>query len=434
MYNKLLAFIREQAMVQPGDKVVCAVSGGADSMAMLWAMWLVKDKLQITVEAAHFNHNLRGEESNRDEAFVVAFCKNHNIPCHVGAGKVEPGEKGLEAAARNARYAYLQSLPGKIATAHTADDNAETLLLHLVRGTGLKGLGGIAPIRGKLIRPMLTVTRREVLDFLNRHEISYVTDSSNETDAFLRNRIRHHVMPLLLQENPSLAENLSAAALRLRQDEATLEQMAEPTTNVAVLSQMSPAVQTRALSKLLVNFGVREPEAEHIDLLRRIIYSKNPSAYGAFPGNVILGRQYNRLVKLEALPELGSHVLNCPGETFIPELGVKVICRHPVEGSEGLRLYTRGSLILRSRRPGDTITLPGGTKSLKKLFIERKIPAGQRNRIPVIADDAGVAAVVGIGPNRDRMEPPNWELWLKPISCRSGMRNIESGRVENYEK
>ena len=126
MRSKLLAFLREQAMVQPGDKVVCAVSGGADSMAMLWAMWLMKDQLKITVEAAHFNHNLRGEESNRDEAFVVAFCKNHNIPCHVGAGKVEPGEKGLEAAARNARYAYLQSLPGKIATAHTADDNGET--------------------------------------------------------------------------------------------------------------------------------------------------------------------------------------------------------------------------------------------------------------------------------------------------------------------
>ena len=184
-------------------------------MAMLWAMWLMKDQLKITVEAAHFNHNLRGEESNRDEAFVVAFCKNHNIPCHVGAGKVEPGEKGLEAAARNARYAYLQSLPGKIATAHTADDNAETLLLHLVRGTGLKGLGGIAPIRGNLIRPMLTVTRREVLDFLDRHKIPYVTDSSNETDAFLRNRIRHHVMPLLRQENPRIGENLSKLAKAL---------------------------------------------------------------------------------------------------------------------------------------------------------------------------------------------------------------------------
>ena len=434
MCNKLLAFIREQAMVQPGDRIICAVSGGADSMAMLWAMWLVRDKLQITVEAAHFNHNLRGEESNRDEAFVVCFCKDHDIPCHVGRGTVEPGEKGLEAAAREARYAYLQSLPGKIATAHTADDNAETLLLHLVRGTGLKGLGGIAPVRGNLIRPMLTVTRREVLDFLNRHEIPYVTDSSNETDAFLRNRIRHHVMPLLRQENPSLAENLSAAALRLRQDEAALEQMAEPTTDVTVLRQMAPAVQTRALSKLLVNFGVREPEAEHIALLRRIVCSENPSAYGEFPGNVILGRQYDRLVKLKAQPELGTYVLNCPGQTLIPELGVKVICRRPGGAAEGLLLYSGGGLTLRSRRPGDTITLPGGTKSLKKLFIDRKIPACRRNRIPVIADDAGVAAVVGIGPNRDRMEPPNWELLLEPISRRSGMRNIESGRKETYEK
>lgn len=434
MRSKLLAFLREQAMVQPGDKVVCAVSGGADSMAMLWAMWLMKDQLKITVEAAHFNHNLRGEESNRDEAFVVAFCKNHNIPCHVGAGKVEPGEKGLEAAARNARYAYLQSLPGKIATAHTADDNAETLLLHLVRGTGLKGLGGIAPIRGNLIRPMLTVTRREVLDFLDRHKIPYVTDSSNETDAFLRNRIRHHVMPLLRQENPSLAENLSAAALRLRQDEAALDQMAEPTTDVAALRQMPPAVQTRALAKLLVHFGVKEPEAEHIAFLRRIVCSDNPSACGEFPGNVILGRQYHRLVKLEVLPELGTYVLNCPGETYIPELGVKVICRQPDGRAEGLALYSGGGLTLRSRRPGDTITLSGGTKSLKKLFIDRKIPASQRGRVPVLADDAGVAAVVGIGPNRNRTELPNWEIILEPVLCQPALRNKESGRINKNEK
>ena len=431
MRNKLLAFAREQDMVQPGDRVICAVSGGADSMAMLWALWLLRETLQIQVEAAHYNHNLRGEESDRDEAFVVSFCKNHQIPCHVGRGTVKPGEKGLEAAARTARYAYLQSLPGKIATAHTADDNAETLLLHLVRGTGLKGLGGIAPVRENLIRPMLTVTRREVLDFLGENGISYVTDSSNETDAFLRNRIRHHVMLLLRQENPSIGENLSAAALRLRQDEAALERMAVPTTDVTALRQMPPAVQTRALAKLLVNFGVKEPEAEHIAFLRRIVDSENPSAYGCFPGNVILGRHYDQLVKLEKLPALGTYVLNCPGETQIPELGCKVICKFPGESSTGLLLHAEGSLILRSRRPGDTITLTGGTKTLKKLFIERKIPASQRSRVPVIADDRGVVAVMGIGPNRGRTEKPNWEI---VISCQRVLKNKEIGSVETNEK
>ena len=413
MQNKLLAFIREHAMVQPGDTVICAVSGGADSMALLWAMSLLKDKLGIRLEAAHFNHHLRGEESNRDAAFVKDFCNAHQIPVHMGEGSVQAGEKGLEAAARNARYAFLQSLSGKIATAHTADDNAETLLMHLIRGTGLKGLGGIAPIRENLIRPMLTVTRQEVLAFLAKENISYVTDSSNETDAFLRNRIRHHVMPLLKQENPSLSQNLSATALRLRQDEEALDALAEPTTNVTELRSMEPAVQTRVLAKLLLGFGVKEPEGEHVDLLRSVVFSENPSAYGVFPGNVLVGRRYDTIVALEELPPLGTYVLPCPGETVIPELGMKVICRKP-EG-DGLLVRVEGQLILRSRKEGDTIRLPGGTKSLKKLLIDRKIPARERSRVPVLTDDTGIVAVIEIGTDCRCRENPNWEILFQKL-------------------
>ena len=143
MLNKLERFLKQQEMVCTGDTVVCAVSGGADSVALLFALYLLKDKLGIQLEAAHFNHNLRGEESCRDENFVRVLCDRYDIPLHVGSGVVTAGEKGLEAAARDARYAFLRNLPGKIATAHTADDNAETVLMHLIRGTGLKGLGGI---------------------------------------------------------------------------------------------------------------------------------------------------------------------------------------------------------------------------------------------------------------------------------------------------
>ena len=415
MRNKLLAFIREHAMTQPGDAVICAVSGGADSMALLWAMCQLKEKLEIRVEAAHFNHGLRGEESDRDEAFVTSFCQKHDIICHVGRGKVISGEKGLEAAAREARYAFLRSLPGKIATAHTADDNAETLLMHLIRGTGLKGLGGIAPKRENIIRPMLMVTRQNVLDFLAEEAVCYVTDSSNETDAFLRNRIRHHVMPLLKEENPSLAENLSATALRLRQDEIALDTMTPMTADVKALCELTPALQNRVFAKLLVAFGVKEPEAEHIALLRRVVCSDNPSAYGIFPGNVLVGRKYDKVVKLDTLPPLGEYSLCCPGETVIPELNIRVFCRRPGETPEGLLFRAGEELTLRGRREGDTIRLPGGTKSLKKLFIDKKIPAWERNRIPVIADSAGVVAVMGIGPDCDHKEDPNWELLFQSM-------------------
>lgn len=411
MRNKLLAFLREQNMLQPGDRVICAVSGGADSMAMLWALNTLKEKLKIDVQAAHFNHNLRGEESDRDEAFVKNFCDSHGIICHVGSARVEAGEKGLEAAARNARYGFLQQLPGKIATAHTADDNAETMLMHLIRGTGLKGLGGIAPNRENIIRPMLTVTRQEVLQFLKEENIPYVTDSSNETDAFLRNRIRHHVMPLLKEENPSLAENLSATALRLRQDEAVLDEQAALTSNVEVLRQMPPSVQTRALQKLLVSFGVREPEAQHIALLRRLVCSENPSAAGEFPGGVVIGREYGTLVKLEKGEKLGTYALNCPGETEIPELGIRVTC----QSGEGIPVCVKGSLVLRSRQEGDTIRLSCGTRTLKKLFIDKKIPAMARDRIPVVADDAGVLLIPELNLHRISEEAPNCRIRIETL-------------------
>ena len=149
MLNKLGSFIRQQNLISSGDQITCAVSGGADSMAMLFAMYLLKEKLGIRLAAAHFNHNLRGAESDADETFVRDFCARYDIELFVGSAQVKAGEKGLEAAAREARYGFFAALPGKIATAHTADDNAETVLLHLVRGPGLKGLGGIAPSRGQ---------------------------------------------------------------------------------------------------------------------------------------------------------------------------------------------------------------------------------------------------------------------------------------------
>lgn len=402
MLNKLVSFLRRYDMVQPGDQVICAVSGGADSMALLWAMYLLKEKLEISLSAAHYNHGLRGEESDRDEAFVRDFCQGYGIPFFCEKGNVAAGKKGLEAAARDARYAYFQTLPGKIATAHTADDNAETVLMHLVRGTGLKGLGGITPVDGKRIRPMLEVTRREVCDFLEEYSIPYITDSSNDTDDFLRNRLRHHVLPMLKQENPRLAENVSAMALRLREDEAALSQ--EPEYRVDILRQMLPAKRNRALASDLQSWGVKEPEAEHIALLESLVFSGKPSGKAQFPGGVTVRRNYDKLEKADQAPSLEETELPCPGEVVFA--GVRVVCTLGTETKEEKDCFTvcpAGRLLVRSRLPGDTIRLHGGTKSLKKLFIDCKIPAHLRQQIPVVADERGVLAVYGFGVNRDRL-------------------------------
>ena len=392
MLNKLREFSRQQDLIQPGDAIVCAVSGGADSMALLWALYLLKEEWNLQVSAAHFNHNLRGAESDRDEVFVREFCDGYSIPLHVGSGTIVPGKKGLEAAARDARYAFLKTLPGKIATAHTADDNAETLLMHLVRGTGLKGLGGIMPKNGNIIRPMLSITRQEIEEFLDEYAVDHIDDSSNAGDDFLRNRIRHHVMPLLKEENPRLSQNLSAMALRLRQDEEALSQQAafEGAPNVEVLRRMPPAVRARALEKFLKDSGVKEPEAVHIRQADALVFSNNPSAQANFPGGLIIGRKYDILVVVSAQSQEISCELRCtPAEDIQNTTDIFTVV--PV-----------GNVYIRSRETGDAIRLPGGTKSLKKLYIDRKIPASQRDSVPVICDDLGILAVGGIGVNLDR--------------------------------
>ena len=404
MLNKLGAFIRQQGLIQRGDTVICAVSGGADSVALLWGLYLLKDRLDITLAAAHFNHGLRGEESDRDEDFVRQFCQDYNIPFYLGKKQVVAGPKGLEAAAREARYDFFATLPGKIATAHTADDNAETVLMHLVRGTGLKGLGAIAPMNGKVIRPMLSITRQEVLAFLEEYHLGYVTDSSNLTDDFLRNRIRRHVMPLLKQENPKLAENLSAMALRLRQDEQALSQ--KPEYGVDALRQMPPAIRSRAIAADLESWGVPEPEAAHLELVEKIIASDNPSARVDLPGSITVCRNYGVLERYEPERPITPVILNIPGKTEIEELGLRVVCEECEEPSHGADAFTvcpQGQVILRSRNSGDEMRLSGGTKSLKKLFVDRKIPAAKRMAVPVIADEIGVLGVYGIGVNRERL-------------------------------
>ena len=419
MLNKLLSFVRQQHMIEPGDAVTCAISGGADSVALLFALYLLKDKLNIQLSAAHFNHHLRGEESHRDENFVRNFCHRYDIPLVVGEGQIVPGKKGLEAAARDARYAFLRSLPGKIATAHTADDNAETVLMHLVRGTGLKGLGGIAPVNGAVIRPMLTVQRQDVEDFCTEWCLDYITDSSNQGDDFLRNRLRHHVMPLLKQENPRLAENTSAMALRLRQDEDCLAELSQrQEMDVEELKSMHPAIRSRCLERFLKGSGVREPEASHIAQAESLVFSEKPSAFARFPGNVVIARNYR--------------VLTVQGERSIPE-PVEL----PVPGSvlwgdyritasaegEGLLIYPDGPVTIRSRLSGDCIRLSGGTKTLKKLFIDRKIPAAERGQIPVLADSRGVLAVYGFGTNPEDRGKTSVRVRIEKIIHREEKEN-----------
>lgn len=424
--TQVLSFCREQRLLGPGDRVICAVSGGADSVALLWCLYLVREQMGLHLSAAHLNHGLRGAESDRDEDFVRQFCAGYQIPLAVGRTQVQAEGRGLEDAARRARYAFLESLDpeAKIATAHTADDNAETVLLHLIRGAGLRGLGGIAPARGRVIRPMLGTTRQEVEVFLKLWSLPHVEDSSNHQPDFLRNRVRSQVMPLLRRENPRFVQNCSETALALRLDESVLAQEAEQALaelwdgeglDCPGLLALHPGVRRRVLGGFLRKCGLTEPEAVHLRQVEDLARSRRPSAWVAFPGGLRLGRQYDRLLPLFPVDTLAETQLAVPGVTTVA--GWEVQCTYlpagkKVEDSAFTFVVACDTiatipspLVLRARRAGDTLRLPGGRRSLRRLMMDRKIPARLRDALPVIAAGDQILGVGGIGVNPEFAAP-----------------------------
>ena len=277
--------------------------------------------------------------------------------------------------------------------------------MRMIRGTGLKGLGAIAPVSGNVIRPMLLINRQEVEKFLLAWGLPHREDSSNASDAFLRNRIRHTVMPLLKSENPRLAENLSLMALRLREDEDFLSAQSDFATlpEVQTMKAMPKAQRSRCIERFLKDSGVREPEDSHISAVEGLLFSDKPSARVNLPGGVTVSREYDRL-------EAWTHrlcpepvALTCPGETVYGDYRVTCAPAEKIINTpDTFTVRPVGTLTLRPRESGDTIRLSGGTKSLKKLFIDRKIPAAMRERIPVLCDERGVLGVCSIGVHADR--------------------------------
>lgn len=418
--DRVAGFCRVQRLLEPGDRVICALSGGADSVALLWSLYLMREKWELTLSAAHFNHGLRGAESDRDETFVRSLCQSLQIPLTVGRGQVTRQGRGVEDAARRARYNFLESLePGaKIATAHTADDNGETVLLHLLRGTGLQGLGGIMPRRGRVIRPMLTMTRREVEDFLGEWNLRHVEDSSNQEQDFLRNRLRQQVMPVLLRENPQFSRNCCRMTQGLREDEDFLRCQSEAAFQTVCRGDaldcqaflgLHPAMQSRVAAMYLRRQGVKEPEQIHIDQILALVKTDQPSARSPFPGGVCLGRQYGLLRPMPSAVGIVPTVLPIPGEIQVGAW--RVLCRtgesvpEPTNkrycfalAAERLPSYP---LMVRSRHAEDVLVFSGGHRRVKRLMIDQKIPAALRDALPVIGAGPHVLAVAGLGVNLD---------------------------------
>ena len=286
MITKVLKTIEAYQMLSPDSAVVAGVSGGADSMALLHVLQnRRKDWPELKVTAAHVNHCLRGAEADRDEEHVRRYCQREGIPLEVL--KIDVREEaakrklGLEACGRAVRYEFFRQLAGEngvIATAHTLSDLAETVLLHLTRGTGLKGLCGIPPVRENIVRPLIDCSRREIEDYCREHKILYVTDSTNLEARYSRNKVRLQVLPALKEINPAFEEAVGRMAQSLREDDGCLCEEARELLGRAalekdgwscsVLSRGRKPVRIRAIRLLQ---GASRPEARHLEEIDRII-------------------------------------------------------------------------------------------------------------------------------------------------------------------
>ncbi|MGM9612159.1 MAG: tRNA lysidine(34) synthetase TilS [Butyricicoccus sp.] len=418
--------IAKYAMLEPGEPVLAALSGGADSVALLLAL----QELGYPVRACHLHHGLRGEEADRDERFCRELCAARGIALTVkhvdAAAYAHETRESVETAARALRYAFFRETAGthKTATAHTADDNLETMLFHLARGAGLDGLAGIPPVREGIVRPLIACTREEVEAFLAARGQGFVTDSTNLAGDYTRNRIRQEAVPVLKAVNPRAAQAAAGLAARLRTDRAYLEQQAQTLLQTAArdggwdaetLAGSHPAMRTRALRLACAAAGMprRDFTARHVAALETLLESNDPSAQADLPGGFLARREY-RLLKIE---QKNSMPVTEPGEipVEIPfdrafgsgrtRVSVKAAQKDQVfyksfntffAGCDTIDIPT---LVLRTRRTGDRLrlTVNGGSKTLKKILIDKKIPQTQRGKLAVLADKYGVIAVQAVG-------------------------------------
>lgn len=403
--------------------VIVAFSGGADSMAL--THFLMGQISQERILCAHVNHMLRGEEAEADVLFAESFCKSHGLRFRLlredVAALAEKEKIGTEESGRLVRYRFFDSLrTGEndvIVTAHNANDNVETVLMNLARGTGLSGLCGIPPGRGAILRPLLRVSREEIERYCRENSLPYVTDSSNLQDAYTRNRIRRHVLPELIALNPRLTDAVARLtdAVREAQDylvssaEALLREARVPYgLSLEVLNKAHPAVRKQALKLWLESQGCGRLSAEHISKAAGNLTNGNRLT---LPGNLGIECSAGVLTCRRAAPkdwEVPAKI----GETRLPNGKVLKILEKTGADTQNARKINKllfnsqldcdtitDALTARGRHAGDRFAPAGRgvTKTLKNLFGEMKIPAANRDDQVILQSGGEIVYVEGAG-------------------------------------
>jgi tRNA(Ile)-lysidine synthase len=432
----VLATIRDHEMMSSGARVIVAVSGGPDSVCLLEILVRLRETLKASLIVAHLDHGLRPGEDERETEFVETLARRLEIPCACERASQLVNARGtcLEERARELRYRFFEGVLSRyhaqrVALGHNKNDQVETVVMNMLRGTGSAGLSGMPPVReNRYIRPLIHTTREEILAYLRERDLPYMTDSSNLETKYLRNRIRLELMPMLLTYQPRLIDHLGDLAFLCREENQFMEQEAEKRLQEMIMlaSEQAFDISIDALKGLPVALkyrvirgairrakgDLRRVDLGHIRAIVELIAHRKPQARINLPGHIVVKKRYDKLqfcAGEEKRRADFSYPLEGPGRFHLEAISRTITCeeisrdefkgRSPSDWQCFLDLETlRWPLILRNFRLGDRFMPLGlnGFKKLKDLFIDNRIPHEQRKMIPILESHGNIVWVGGI--------------------------------------
>ena len=426
MKNKAYSAVKKYNMLSQNDTVVVGLSGGADSTALLHFLLSIKEEFNLKIIVCHINHKLRGDEADSDENFVRKICAENSVELRVLRIDVHKEAQkrkiGTEECGRQIRYEFFEKTAAefnaKIATAHTASDNAETVIFNMARGCGIKGLCGIPPVRDNIIRPLIETTRSEIEEYCRSNGYDYVTDSTNLERDYTRNKIRLDVIPVLKNINPSLESTIARMSTQMRQNEKFITDCAEKALADAetpngyrtdILSGLDYTLLSAALNLLVKKHNI-VPEAKHIELIKKIVY--NNGAVN-LKNNITAVSKQGFLRIISSVKHQENEIISYTDQDLITINNKKIsVLKMNIDKFNKYKkinnLVFNNSIdydtipfnrVFRTRKSGDMFTLPkrNVTKSLKKYFIELKIPQEKRDEIILFASGSDILWIEGTG-------------------------------------
>ena len=441
MIDRVLDYIEEHHMFEEHEKIVAGISGGADSVCLLFVLLELRKRKNIEIIAVHVNHMIRGEAADADERYTVELCKKHNVKCVVwkedvpalaAKNKQSEEEAGRDVRRKAFTHVLEDEKADKIAMAHHENDNAETFIMHLIRGAGLNGLSGIWPVNGNIVRPLLCVSRQEIEDYLTDKGIKWCNDLTNDEDDYTRNRIRHQVIPVLEGEtNGNAVSHINDAMEHIRTavefiqyetDEAykkciTKNKKGDIQINKDELYKCHDAIKGNVIKNAVYEVAGRKKDigAVHFEDVRKLFERQNGKMC-SLPYDLVAVRSYDGVVikkrdSKKATKGIEEQELIIPGITCIEDGKISIETRIIEQNNNvGMcdipqKTYTKWfdydiikcKPVIRSRRSGDTIVVnnEGGSKKIKSYFIDEKIPSETRDNIPLIADGSEILWITG---------------------------------------